>query len=60
MPAQKKYYAVTDKSGKLIRQENNHLHPLLVFDTKSGAVAAKWNDGEKVIPITISRETLKD
>lgn len=49
----KKYYAVVDKNGKVIRQKNNHLHPLLVFDTKSDAEAARWRGGEKVVLIEI-------
>lgn len=52
--ATRKFYAVLDKRGNMIRQENNHLHPLLIFDTKSGADNAIWNKDEKVVSVQIT------
>ncbi|MDE2107455.1 MAG: hypothetical protein KGL39_60225, partial [Patescibacteria group bacterium] len=50
-----KAWAVVAKE-KPVTQENNHLHPLLIFAKKYQAYYAKWKGGEEVRRVTIQIE----
>lgn len=53
MAKKTKAWAVVDAKGRLVVNDGDHLHPLLVFDKKWLAKNAKWNDGERVVPVEI-------
>jgi hypothetical protein len=47
-----KAWAIVDKKGKIVRNEKR-LKTLLVFKTKREAVCNVWEDGERVIRVSI-------
>ena len=49
-------WAVLAKDKPVV-QDNNHLHPLLIFAKKYQAYHARWASGEEVRKVTIQIET---